>query len=239
MHDLAASASYHSRAEDEIYNALNAASKKIYLWTAREFRGYFLKIDTTTIVFTPGQQEYLCPADLRIMIKFGEQLQNSAPGAPFNWLRPADINSDNFIAREFESLVLNFTGPASEFLYAGPFLDDASSLPAGQPPQAPTRTRKVLISPIPQDTRVTKLFYAAQHVDIVGPQSFLMMPEEAHDAMLDYAVAQLLRLNGDNAGAQFEAAGKDKFQSDFLPFMRQVQANQTPLTQEPYLNALD
>lgn len=238
MHDLAASRSYNSRPDSEVYQALNSASKKIYLWTAREFRNYFVKTDTTTIVFTPGQQEYLCPPDLRIMIKFGEQLQNSAPNTPFNWLRPADRNSDLFIKREFNSLIVNLYGPSSEFVYDGPYLDAASSMTAGAGAQ-PTRQRKVLISPIPNDTRVTKLYYAAQHVDIVGPQSFIMMPEEAHEAMLDYAVAELVRPNGDTMHQVYEAAGKDKFQSDFLPFMRQVQAQQTPMTQEPFISDLD
>lgn len=238
MHDLANQRSYFSRPDNEIYQALNSASKKIYLWTVREFRGYFLKIDTQTITFTPNVQQYACPADLRIMIKFGEQIQNSPALTPYNWLRPVDMNSDNFIAREFQSLMLNFTGPESEFVYAGPFLDDAGSTSQAQG-QPPSRIRQVLISPIPQDTRITKLFYAAQHVDIVGPQSYIMMPEEAHEAMLDYAVAELTRPNGDASAVQYEAAGKDKFQNDFLPFMRQVQATQVPSTQEPYIADLD
>lgn len=182
-------------------------------------------------------QEYLCPPDLRILIKFGEQLQNSAPGTPFNWLRPADINSDVFILREFESLVVNLFGPSSQFLYAGPYLDAADSKSADGRTD-PARIRKVLISPIPQDTRNTKIYYAAQHVDIVGPQSFVMVPDEAHEALLDFAVAELVRPNGDVMHATYEAAGKDKFQSDWLPYMRMVQANQVPLTQEPYLGDL-
>jgi len=39
--------------------------------------------------------------------------------------------------------------------------------------------------------------------------------------------------------ATYEAAGKDKFQSDFLPFMRQVQAQQVIATQNPYIADLD
>jgi len=238
MHDLAASRSYNSRPDSEVYQALNSASKKIYLWTAREFRNYFIKTDTTSIVFVPQQQEYLCPIDLRIMIKFGEQLQNSAPQTPFNWMRPADRNSDIFIEREFSSLFVSLFSPASQFVYDGPYLDAASSTSADKVAQ-PTRQRKVLISPVPTDTRITKIYYAAQHVDIVGPQSFIMMPEEAHEAMLDYAVAELVRPNGDAMHATYEAAGKDKFQSDFLPFMRQVQAQQVIATQNPYIADLD
>ncbi len=238
MHDLAVSRSYNSRPDSEVYQALNSASRKIYLWTVREFRNYFIKTDTTTILFVPQQQEYLCPPDLRIMIKFGEQLQNSSPQTPYNWLRPADRNSDIFIGREFNALVANLFGPSSQFVYDGPYLDAASSTSADNIAQ-PTRQRKVLISPIPSDTRVTKIYYAAQHVDIIGPQSFIMMPEEAHEAMLDYAVAELVRPNGDTMHAVYEAAGKDKLQSDFLPFMRLVQEQQVPMTQTPFIADLD
>jgi len=238
MHDLAAGRSYYSRSDGEVYAALNTASKKIYLWTAREFRGYFLKIDTTTIQFAAGQEEYACPPDLRILLKFGEQPINSAAGTPYNWMTPADLNSDRFIERENDALIINVFGPASEFVYYGPFLDQASSTSADNKAQ-PTRTRKLLISPIPQDVRVTKLFYAAQHVEIVGPQSFLTMPEEAHDAILDYAVAELVRPNGDAMAQTYEAAGKTKFQEDFLPFMRQTQAQRVPQTQEPFIEDLD
>lgn len=234
MHDLAAKRSYYSRGDDEVYQAISAASKKIYLWTAREFRGYFFKTDTVTIALAPNVQEYLCPPDLSILIKIGEQPVNSPPNTPWNWMRPADVNSDRFILREFESLVLNPFTPNSQFVYYGPYLTQASAIK--QKGAAAQGAKSLRFAPIPFDNRLVNLYYTAQFLEIVNENSVLMMPMESHEAILDFAVAELIRLNGDQLASTFEEAGQDKFQHDFLPFYRQQQAQQVPLTQEAYLD---
>lgn len=237
IHDLAAQRSYFSRADNEVYQAISSAAKKIYLWTAREFRNYFLKTDTTTIQLQPNVQQYACPPDLAILIRIGEQPANSPPNTPFSWMRPADITSDRFALKEFQSLVINQYTPASEFVFSGPFLDQADAIKQrGANPQGP---KQLLFAPIPFDTRTVKVQYAAQFLEIINANSVLMMPMECHEAMLDYAVAELVRANGDAMAAGYEEAGKDKFQNDFLPFYRQQQITQYPLTQEPYVDDLD
>lgn len=233
LHDFANARSYYSRPDNEVYQALSSASKKIYLWTVREFRGYFIKFDTQTIVIQPNVQEYLCPPDLAIMIRIGEQIINSPPNTPFQWMRPADINSQAFIDREFASLILDTMNSArSQFVYYGPYLDMADASQAVN--AAPQGPKKVRFAPIPIDSRNTSIAYAAKFLEITGPQSVLMMPSEAHEAILDYAVAELVRPNGDQMAMEYEGAGKDKFQSDFLPFMRQQQQTAYP-TIEPYI----
>jgi hypothetical protein len=237
LHDLAAQRSYYSRADNEVYQAISSAAKKIYLWTAREYRTYFLKTDTTTIQLQPNVQQYACPPDLAILIRIGEQPLNSPPNTPFSWMRPADITSDRFILKEFQSLVINQYTPASEFVFSGPFLDQADAIKQqGANPQGP---KQLLFAPIPFDFRVVKAMYAAQFIEIVNANSVMMMPMESHEAILDYAVAELLRPNGSALAATYEEAGKDKFQNDFLPFYRQQQITQYPLTQETYLDDLD
>ena len=234
---MAASRSYYSRPDNEVYSAISAAAKKVYLWTAREFRNYFLKTDTTTIQLAANVQQYACPPDLAILIRIGEQPLNSPPNTPFNWMRPADITSDRFILKEFQSLVINQYTPASEFVFSGPFLDQADAIKQqGGAPQGP---KQLLFAPIPFDSRTVKVMYAAQFLEIVNANSILMMPMESHEAILDYAVAELVRPNGDAMSETYEAAGKDKFQSDFLPFYRQQQIMQYPLTQETYVDDLD
>jgi hypothetical protein len=236
MYGLANKRSYFSRGDDEIYQALSSASRKVYLWTAREFRGYFFKTDTVTITLVPNVQEYACPLDLSILIKIGEQPVNSPPNTPWNWMRPADVNSDRFILREFESLVLNPFTPNSQFVYYGPYLPQSSAILAkGANPQGP---KKLRFAPIPFDNRNVNLYYAAAFLEIVNAQSVLMIPSEFHDCILDFASAELVRLNGDAMAATFEEAGQDKFQHDALPFYRQQQSQQVPLTQEPYLDDL-
>lgn len=237
LFNLANKRSYYSRSADDIYAALNAASRKVYLWTSREFRGYFFKTDTTTVQFVPGQQQYALPADCRMLIRIGEQLVNSTAGTPYHWLRPADINGENFLEREYDSVITSMDGPRSEFLYYGPFLAQSDALPLpNQPGQPGDQVRSILISPIPVDTRQTKLYYSAAFVEISGPQSFVMMPPESHDCILDYAVAELVRPNGDAALAQqYGDEGKTKFQEDFLPWARLNQQQEPTLEQEPYL----
>lgn len=237
LHDLAQQRSYFSRADNEVYQAISSAAKKIYLWTAREYRNYFLKTDTTTIQLQPNVQQYACPADLAILIRIGERPLTSPANTPFNWMRPADLTSDRFMLKEFESLVINQYTPASEFVFSGPFLDQADAIKQqGANPQGP---KQLLFAPIPFDTRTVKVQYAAQFLEIINANSVLMMPMECHEAMLDYAVAELVRANGDAMAAGYEEAGKDKFQNDFLPFYRQQQITQYPLTQQPYVDDLD
>lgn len=235
LHDLANSGSYFSRTDAEIYQAINSAAKKIYLWTARESRGYFLKDDNgANIATVANAQEITCPPDLSILVRVGEQVANSPLGTPWNWMRPADINSDLFIQREFGGLILNTQTPASNFVFYGPYLDMTSAkLAIGGASQGP---KKIRLAPIPIDVRPLRFMYAATYLEIVNNNSVLMMPSESHEAILEYAKAELVRLNGDAMAATFEEAGADKFQKDFLPFWRFQQQTQVPLTQEPYLD---
>lgn len=237
LHDLAAQRSYFSRADNEVYQAISSAAKKVYLWTVRESRGYFLKDDNgSNITTVSGAQEVTCPADLNILIRLGEQVAGSPPGTPWNWMRPADINSNTFLLREFQSLILNNQSPGSQFVFYGPYLDLASAkAQQGANPQGP---KKIRLAPIPFDVRPLRFMYAATFLEIVNANSILMMPMESHEAILDYAVAELVRPNGDAMAEGYEAAGGDKFQKDFLPFYRMQQQTQVPLTQEPYIDDL-
>jgi hypothetical protein len=142
-----------------------------------------------------------------------------------------------FILREFQNLLLNNFTPGSQFVFYGPYLDlAASQLQKGANPQGP---KKIRLAPIPFDTRPMRFIYAATFLEITSQNSVLMMPPESHEAILDYAVAELVRPNGDAMAAQYEEAGMDKFQHDFLPFYRSQQIVQPILTQEPYLEDLD
>lgn len=237
LHDLAARRSYFSRDDSEVYQALSEAAKKIYLWTARESRGYFLKDDNGLNINTVnGAQEIACPADLSILIRLGEQPANSPAGTPWNWMRPADVNSDTFIAREFQSMLLNNQTPGSPFVFYGPYLDMTSAkAQQGANPQGP---KKIRLAPVPFDVRPLRFMYAATFIEITNQNSPLMMPSECHGAILDYAVAELVRANGDAMAGTYEEAGADKFQKDFLPFYRMQQQTQVPLTQEPYVDDL-
>lgn len=238
IYNIANKRSYFSRADDEIYQAISSAAKKVYMWTARENRGYFLKDDQgANISMVAGTQEITCPADLNILIKVGEQPAGSAPGTPWNYLRPADINSNMFILREFQNLLLNNFTPGSQFVYYGPYLLQTNAVKQkGAAAQGPKTIR---LSPIPFDNRPMRFVYTATFLEIVDANSIMMMPPESHEAILDFAVAELVRPNGDSMAEGYEAAGEKKFQQDFLPFYRAQQLTQQILTQEPYVEDLD
>lgn len=184
-----------------------------------------------------GVQDIPCPADLSILLKVGEQPLASPPGTPWNWMRPADLNANLFILREFQNLLLNNFTPGSQFVFYGPFLTQASAiLQKGANPQG---GKTIRLAPIPFDTRPMRFIYAAQFLEITNQNSILMMPSEFHEAILDYAVAELVRPNGDAMAQTYEEAGMDKFQHDALPFYRMQQNVQNPLTQEPFLEDMD
>jgi len=238
IHDIANQRSYFSRLDNEVWQAISSAAKKIYLWTARENRGYFFKDDNgANLSMQIGVQDIVCPPDLNILLKLGEQPAGSAPGTPWNWMRPADLNADIFILREFQNLLLNNFTPGSQFVFYGPYLTQASA--AKQQGANPQGAKTVRLAPIPFDTRPVRFIYAATFLEVANQQSVLMMPPESHEAILDYAVAELVRPNGDMLAQQYEEAGMDKFQHDFLPFYRMQQNVQQLLTQEPYLEDLD
>ena len=62
---------------NEIYGALDKGGRRVYNAVLKEMAGFFLKFDTTSIVLTPGQQEYILPADLTSLVNIAERLTST------------------------------------------------------------------------------------------------------------------------------------------------------------------
>lgn len=223
--------SYYSRAAADVWDALNDASLRIYRRVLKEFRGYFVKWDTTTIQLVAGTDEYTCPADLGQIIRLAEQV----PGET-NWrnILPADVNSATFLARQWDDFIGYDCSPVSQFVYYGPYLPQAT---AAQTAGVPTETYNVKIAPMPQDRRDVQILYAAKFLEIAGVQSFLTIPLEGHDALTNIAIAELLKQNNDTLAQAFAQDGAGQLE-EFLTYVRNRQI-QLGAVQEPYVGELD
>lgn len=231
MYSLLDSGTYfsHTGNSDELWNAINKAGLRTYLWIKKENKGYFIKWDTTTIAFAPNQDEYVCPADLATMIRFGERL----PGETnYRRLQPTDVRTDLFAMKQFEPIVLSWELLVSDFCYIGPYLP----MTAATQPDA-LKISNVRVAPTPQDVRQTELIYDAKWLDVVNANSFNVIPTEGHQAMLDFAKADILRSNSDDLAQTYETQAVEQL-TEFLTFVRDRQT-QMPSTQEPYLSDLD
>ncbi len=86
---------------------------------------------------------------------------------------------------------------------------------------------------MPTDTRYVELVYSAQFVEVEDETSFLMIPEDGHDALIDFAVAECLKANDDSLAAAYSQSGMSKM-SLFLELCRNRQL-QDGRAVEPYL----
>lgn len=222
MFSLANSKSSYSRPEPEIYAALDEGGLLVFNAVLKETSGFFLKFDTSTVTFVPGQTEYALPPDVSQLVHVGERLSAAEPFFPVN---PEGIGSALENAQDRVGWDYNSYGYGSQFSFAGPYLtaDAATGV----------QTQKIRISPVPTDTRMVELAYIAKWLPITDGSSLIMLPAEGTPAMGAYATAELLRSNDDSLAREYEAKG-DKHLNSFLTWVRARQLQQVPQI-TPYL----
>jgi hypothetical protein len=213
--------SYYSRSVDEIYAALDEKGKYVYDMVCNENGGFFIKFDTTSVSFVSGTTEYSLPTDCTQVVHLAERLTSTDQWNPID---PASLNNVLLDQLTSSGLLSIEFGQASEFTYYGPYLD--SSATTG------VQTQKIRISPAPSDTRFVQLVYTAKWVQIVNDKSTLMLPNEGTYAQQNYAIAEMMRANGDAQSAEYELMG-DKALRSFLTWVRSRQI-QKPLGIEPF-----
>lgn len=222
---LANAKSSYSRPDEEIYAALNKGGFRVYTAVLKEFAGFFLKFDTTSVSLTPGIAEYALPPDLSQLVHIAETLSLANSYRP---ITPESIGDALEQAKQgvgWDDLYSDSYGGASEFSFAGPYLDAASTIS--------TQVQKIRISPIPMDMRFVELAYTAKWLPVVDGTSKIMLPEEGTHAMLDYAIAELLRSNNDSLSSEYAAEAKAG-ETAFLTWVRNRQIQQWPQI-TPYL----
>jgi hypothetical protein len=203
---------------NEIYSALSEAGWLVYSAVVKENGGFFLKFDTTTVVLTPGQQEYAMPADLTQLVNISERQTASEK---WQTIEPTSLKDamDNT-----QSVVgwLDYCYGSSEFKFYGPYLPAA----AAQGPAA-SQIQKITIEPAIDVVRMVELAYTAKWLPILNANSLVMLPEEGTYAMQNYAIAEIHRGNDDTLSKEYEGKG-DKHLTAFLTWVRQRQTVERP-----------
>lgn len=223
MFALCNSKSGYSRAEGEIYASLARSGFRVYSAVLKEFRGFFLKFDETSLTLVPNTQEYAMPADFSQMVHLSERLS-----ATENWRPMAPIDLDTAVSNVqdaigWDDFYSSAYGYSSVFGYYGPYLDSAAAI-ADQSLQI----QKIRIEPNPSETHFCQLVYAAKWLPIVDASSKVMLPDEGTYAMESFASAQLCAMNDDTRAQMYEAQGMTDL-SAFLSWVRNRQIQSVPM----------
>lgn len=217
-------ASYHSRTQGEIIAKLNEGGFEIYTAVLKEFAGFFLKFDESSLTLSVSQanQEYTLPADCTQVVHLAERLTTSE-----NWheIVPAS-NLENVLQNQLSDAGIwspNFGG-RSAFEYYGPYLDSVATVAA-----AGAQIHKIRIAPITDVSRFVQLCYSAKWVPLTNANSSVMLPDEGTYATEARATAKLLKLNGDTLADTFNEEAQ-RLEARFLSWIRQRQIQQPPQT---------
>ncbi len=225
-------ASYYSRTQGEIIAKLNEGGFEVYCAVLKEFAGFFIKFDETSVTLSPTQpsQEYTMPADFSQLVHLAERQSSTE-----NWREIVPANElGNVLQNQLADAGIwssNFGG-RSPYEFYGPYLDSDNANQVG----APAQLQKIRIAPIADVTRAVQLAYTAKWVQIVNDKSHLVLPDEGTYAMEARGVAKLLKLNGDTLAETFLEEGQ-RLETLFLTWARNRQIQQMPQA-EAYLEEL-
>lgn len=174
---------------DEVYAAIDEAGLVVYQKVLKENRGFFVKIDETGLVLTPGQQGqdqiYSLPDDCSEILHLAERLQSS-PTDPWRPMEPTTLGR---ALRDDWGAYVNWNGfgPSSRFKYS-PFLSASNT--AGDFTYT-DQIMQIAVSPTVDQPRNTQLVYAAKWLHIVDSTSQNMLPHEGTYAQYNGALAIL------------------------------------------------
>jgi len=228
MFQLAHAKSYYSRSDQEVWAAISGAAHTLYLKILAENRGFFIKWDTTTVALVPTVEEYLLPADCTQLLRVREQ---SSSSDPWRTVAPAESLTDaNFCDSQFYSqLGLTMDGPSSEFTYYSYLLMTDAITTA--------ENERIRFEPPPYDNRSVELVYVSRFIEISGPTSTKVIPNEGDEVVLYDAIATLLGDNGDNP--EIAAGHSHAEEIQFLKWVRKRQ-QQGPVTHvQAYIEDMD
>lgn len=227
MYALANGKSGYSRSDGEIYAALGRAGYKVYAAVLKEYRGFFIKFDETSLTLVPGTQEYVLPADLTQIVHLAERQSSAEDWAPMSpvTLGSALTNLQNAVGwSDFYSSVY---GSRSAYGFYGPYLDSTATL-AGQTLQI----QKIRVEPQITTSRFCQIAYTAKWMPITDASSKVMLPDEGTYAMESFASAELCGMSDDSRAEMYMQQGN----ADLSSFLSWIRARQimAPLTIETY-----
>lgn len=208
------SKSYYSR-PDEVIPAISEGGWKVFSAVVKEFAGFFTKVDSTTVVLTPGQQLYSMPADLGNLVAIGERSNTSENWREINPTTPQQA----FDRVQIGNIWDGWFGECSHFRFYGPF--------QGAPVNSAAAAQQIQITPKVDQIRQCQLVYTAKYLPLVNPNSILSLPDEGTYAQQSFALAEILRGNSDGLANDYQAKGKDQL-TDFLTWVRNRQSVERP-----------
>lgn len=230
---LANSKSGYSRSDGEIYDALNEGGFRVYSAVLKEYSGFFIKFDETSLVLSPvavgAPQEFALPADLTQIVHLAERTTSSEDWHP---MAPETLDSALSNLQSvtgWDTFYSDMYGSQSRFGYYGPYLD-ATATQAGQALQI----QKIRVSPAIDQVRSCQLAYTAKWLPITDASSKVMLPDEGTYAMVNFAIAELRRASDDSQSENYEDKGI-KHLNSFLSWLRSRQI-QSPLAIDSYLS---
>jgi hypothetical protein len=224
MYSLANSKSGYARSSAEIYDALNEGGFRVYAAVMKEFRGFFIKFDETSLTLAPGTTEYTLPADFTQLVHLAERQVATDRWHP---MAPMDLSEQLQTAQDAIGWDVSTFGEDSPFGFFGPYLDATDAQAA-----AALQIQKIRVSPAVDVNRFVQLVYSAKWMPIIADSSVVMLPDEGTYAMLNFAIAELRRASDDGQGENYE----DKAIRHLNAFLSWARLRQImrPRTIEPY-----
>lgn len=225
MYNTVNSKTAYSR-PDEIYSALSEGGFLVYAAVLKEFSGFFLKFDTTTIALTPGTNIYSLPPDLGNLVNLAERRTATENWRVINPESLADSLDNTQDLVSWDDWGDNY-GDDSKYRFYGPYL------PAGTTTN--TQIQSINISPAIDEVAFCEIAYTAKWLPILNQNSLVMLPEEGTYAMQNFAIAEIHRGNNDTLSAEYEKKGNVHLTA-FLTWVRNRQIVKWPQI-TPYLSA--
>lgn len=208
------SKSYYSRS-GEVVSALSKSGWKIFSAVVKEYAGFFLKVDTTSMTLTPGQQLYPMPSDLGNLIGLGERSNTSEN---FREILPTSPQRA-FANMQIATIWDGWFGPSSHFRFFGPFQGAvANNIPSPQ---------QIQITPAVDMLRPCQIVYTAKYLPLTSSTSLLSLPDEGTYAQQSFALAEILRANNDTLAGQYQQEAMEQL-TDFLTWVRDRQTVERP-----------
>jgi hypothetical protein len=188
----------------------------------KEFGGFFIKFDETSLTLVPGTAEYTLPSDLTQIVHLAERISSSEDWHPMSPLDLDSALSNSQVASIWDDYYSGLYGANSPFGFFGPYLDSAATQGGGT-----LQIQKIRVSPGVDQTRHCQIAYTAKWLPVVDASSKIMLPDEGTYAALNYAIAELRRASDDSASRDYEVKG-DRSLTDYLSWARARQIQQFP-----------
>jgi hypothetical protein len=234
MFNRAKSGSYFSRSTDEVWNAINEGSRRAFQAILKEYKGTFIVFDTTSMTLVPNTITYALPAACEQILRIREQMAGSPANSAWHIIRNQSLTSE---AMQRDTLLagnnyVSWDCPDSVFSFYGPYEDMTVADDSGD-----DETQKIRIAPTPSDTRNVELAFIAKFIEVATVNDNYIIPDEARGYVLDFAIAELLALNGDDRAPGFYSKAEEKL-TYYLTLLRDRQV-QDPRTVQPYIEDMD